>query len=440
MPDNTQSQGQNSGQISPQTQYDVGPIPYHLHNGTDSPQIDISNILRFPSNPATGDITYFNGNTWVSLPIGSSGSVLTSSGTSPIYIAQTSALNYGNGVDGSATFDGSTTIAGMVPSANVYTMVRDYFFTTVAINTGITLKPNGFRIFASTSFTDTGTVTIAGGNGGTGGAGTDSTTNGATGGGSGGTVGQGYSTGTIKEPGNGIVGTVGLNGNNITPNTKNGGAGVSEVNGILPNNAAGGGASGTGGGDTSTGSSSNASTAGAGGTITQTTKAAAFAVVSTLTNALGVVGCNPTAGSGAGGGGGFSNNPGASSMAGGGGGGGSGAPGGIIWIASPSVTVNGGSTISATGGAGGNGGKGGDASGGSSFQAGGGGGGGAGGGNGGLILFITANYTNNGTVTVSAGAGGTGGVKGAGNGANVASTPGSSGNNGTNGSIVILTP
>lgn len=38
----------------------VAKTPFHLHNGNDSPQIDISNIARFPSNPNDGDTIIYS--------------------------------------------------------------------------------------------------------------------------------------------------------------------------------------------------------------------------------------------------------------------------------------------------------------------------------------------------------------------------------------------
>jgi hypothetical protein len=59
--------------------------PYHKHTGLDAPKIDIANIARFDSNPKSGDLTYYNGHMWVSLAVGSPGTVVTSTGTIPTY-------------------------------------------------------------------------------------------------------------------------------------------------------------------------------------------------------------------------------------------------------------------------------------------------------------------------------------------------------------------
>lgn len=60
---------------------------------------------------------------------------------------------YGTGVDGSATLDGTTTILGMVPSSNVYSMTSDLYFHNLTINSGVRLAPNGYRIFVKNILT-----------------------------------------------------------------------------------------------------------------------------------------------------------------------------------------------------------------------------------------------------------------------------------------------
>ena len=85
-------------------------------------------------------------------------------------LEQIMAANYagvfGDGSDGSVTFDGTTTILGFVPAASSYTMTRDIFCTSITINNGVTVKPNGFRIFvtATGTLTNNGTISCTGGN------------------------------------------------------------------------------------------------------------------------------------------------------------------------------------------------------------------------------------------------------------------------------------
>ena len=54
---------------------------------------------------------------------------------------------YGTGVDGDATLNGSSTVLGMIPVANVYSMTSDLYFDDLTISNGVTLAPNGYRIF-----------------------------------------------------------------------------------------------------------------------------------------------------------------------------------------------------------------------------------------------------------------------------------------------------
>jgi hypothetical protein len=63
---------------------------------------------------------------------------------------------YGDGSDGSPTFDGSTTILGAAPVANVYTMTRDWYLASPTINNGVTIITNGYRLFASGTITGGG--------------------------------------------------------------------------------------------------------------------------------------------------------------------------------------------------------------------------------------------------------------------------------------------
>ena len=55
-------------------------------------------------------------------------------------------LAYGNGSDGSVTLDGTTTILGMVPASNIYTMTRNLFCENLTINSNVSLNPGGFLI------------------------------------------------------------------------------------------------------------------------------------------------------------------------------------------------------------------------------------------------------------------------------------------------------
>lgn len=54
---------------------------------------------------------------------------------------------YGTGTDGDVTLNGSSTVLGMIPVANVYSMTSDLYFDDLIISNGVTLSPNGYRIF-----------------------------------------------------------------------------------------------------------------------------------------------------------------------------------------------------------------------------------------------------------------------------------------------------
>ena len=99
---------------------------------------------------------------------------------------------FGDGSDGPATLDGTTTVLGMVPSSGVYTMTRDLHLTALQINSGATLYASGYRIFCQgqVSISSGGTLSAAGkaASGSTGGLPSGSGSNaGGRGGGAGGT-------------------------------------------------------------------------------------------------------------------------------------------------------------------------------------------------------------------------------------------------------------
>lgn len=63
---------------------------------------------------------------------------------------------YGTGMDGDAVLDGTTTVLGMTPSTNVYTMTQDLYFDDLTINAGVRLNPSGYRIFVKNVLTFAG--------------------------------------------------------------------------------------------------------------------------------------------------------------------------------------------------------------------------------------------------------------------------------------------
>jgi hypothetical protein len=60
---------------------------------------------------------------------------------------------YGTGVDGNVVLDGTTTILGMAPSSNKYTMTADVYFHNLTINDSVHLQPNGYRVFVKNILT-----------------------------------------------------------------------------------------------------------------------------------------------------------------------------------------------------------------------------------------------------------------------------------------------
>lgn len=60
--------------------------------------------------------------------------------------------DYGNGTDGAVTFDGTTAYTGFSAlSGGNYTLSRDVNATRLAVNPGVTVFPNGFRMLATQS-------------------------------------------------------------------------------------------------------------------------------------------------------------------------------------------------------------------------------------------------------------------------------------------------
>lgn len=73
---------------------------------------------------------------------------------------------FGSGYQGAVTFDGAATILGLVPVANVYTMVQDISVSAMTVNSGVFINTGGFRIFCSGTLTNNGTIRNNGGAGG----------------------------------------------------------------------------------------------------------------------------------------------------------------------------------------------------------------------------------------------------------------------------------
>jgi hypothetical protein len=259
---------------------------------------------------------------------------------------------FGDGVDGTLVYDGTTTILGMAPAANVYTLTRDIFATNMTVNNGVTIKTAGFRIYCtgilSTPVSGTGIIDNSGGNAVANAAGAATAT--------------GTTAGSVAGGAGGASSTAG-----------GAGVGYTALNGpIMGGNGGIGGAS-TGAAGAA-GATANSSLVLNARTIHSTTTGMAMQSAQSATKFQVVQG-----GQGGGGGGGGSST-----------GGGGGAGGGIIVICANTMAFMG--TISANGGNGGN----------STNGAGGGGGGG------GCVYITTGNLGSQGAVTVTGGNPGTG--------------------------------
>ena len=60
---------------------------------------------------------------------------------------------YGTGADGNAVLDGTSTVLGMTPVGNVYSLTRDIFVQNLTLPSGVRLAPNGYRIFVKNLLT-----------------------------------------------------------------------------------------------------------------------------------------------------------------------------------------------------------------------------------------------------------------------------------------------
>lgn len=298
---------------------------------------------------------------------------------------------FGDGSDGDVIISTDTSLSA------------DMFYNNLTINNGITLNPNGYRIFVKGTTTFLGTGKIArNGNNGSGQNGgdalADGTIKGAYGGGDGGAGGEYTGGGTDGYPG--VAGTNSTSISNLSGST--GGNGGNAVDNFYKGKGGAGGAGGTSSGENAIFENQERITV---TTVTLDTeneqRISRLAIVKGVSSGETL---SMTASSGGGGGGGTIGNE---SVAGNGGG--AGGNGGIVYLASSIInTVNGNNFIEAKGG---NGADGGDASSGTPNKSGGGGGGGAGG-NGGLVILIYNYLTGTGNISVTGGAGGIGGLKG----------------------------
>lgn len=361
-------------------------------------------------------------------------------------ITNSGIFSFGDGSDGDAVCDGSTSVTGMSRSGSTYTMTRDVYFDDLTINASVIVNMNGYRVFVRDTLTVNGLIHRNGNAGGN--------ASGTTGGSGGAALADGYLKGSLA----GATGGNGANGGSSTSdNPTAGGNGANLTNSIGSNGLAGvAGGNGGGGGSPITGSGvgcagigiggsagKNGASGGTAGTVTQSNvKLIAnwhLATLLDISSTGATVKFTPSASSGASGGGG--NGGGApdtcnsQNYGSGGGAGGTGSAGGIAAIYARNIIIGAAGAIEAKGGAGGNGADGTNGSGSWAIAGGGGGGGGGIGGNGGVLVLAYNSLTNNGSISVAGGTAGTAGTGGTGyNGASA----GSSGTAGIAGSAGVL--
>lgn len=106
---------------------------------------------------------------------------------------------FGTGSDGSATLDGSNTVAWASKSGSEYTMTRDAHLTSLTVNVGSTIKTAGYAIFCTGTLTNNGTIQNIGSN---------ATTGTGAAGGPGGHYGSGGAGGNGGTQADGLTGAV----------------------------------------------------------------------------------------------------------------------------------------------------------------------------------------------------------------------------------------
>lgn len=299
-------------------------------------------------------------------------------------------LDFGDGSDGVVTISGNTSLTS------------DMYYSTLTVNSAVTLSTAGYRVFCSGTATPNGAISVNGGAAG----------NGGNGGAAGGTAGAaGAAGGGTAELGAGAVGIIGRVGGVGSCGTSAG------ANGNPGTAATGMGGNGGAGGASGNGCGGIAGTAGAASTevIKKLHRLSAYQF---WVNAGAFTLIQGGSGGGSGGSG-----PSGGIALGGGGSGGGGGGGGCLYLCANTITVGAAGTITSNGGVGGNGGN---AAGGGQ----GGGGAGGGGGGGGLVMLGYATLTNSGTISANGGTKGTGG-NGAGTGTN-----GANGSDGSAGYVI----
>jgi len=437
-------------QSASDSQFNVVPIPYHEHTGIDVPKINANNLTftggAFPLiNNSTvptitttgaiasvnGNLEIYNGSAWVPIPgnpFSFNSSLIPTADNafdlgSPSYGIRNIYLD-GNLNGGSITnYFGNGSDGDVVISAG-RSLSRDMFYNNLTINSGITLNPNGYRIWVKGTLLNNGII-ARDGNSASGITGGAALAGGTIAGGAAGGNGGAARSGTTNA--NGADGSA---GGASGPSIGSGGAAGGKGGGIVSFETGG-----TGGGP---GSSSGESLSLVTNYSLQSTNQVippnspqtglANILVAITSGSSSSYSLSVNSGSGGGGSGGYISG-GNSCTSGYGGGGGS--SGGVIEIIANNIINN--LYIHANGGNGANGGDG--VGTGINYAVGEGGGGG--GGSGGTIILIYKTYSGTGSVLAN------GGIRGlfgsyALNGGGFTMITGTNGTNGANGNIYTL--
>jgi hypothetical protein len=146
----------------------VVPTPAAADNSTKAAStayVDAADALAILKSIGTakGDQIGFTGSgTPVRHPIGADGTVQMADSSQPDgwkWGAASGGVGvYGDGSDGTVTFDGSTTVLGIPPSSSTYTLTRDLYLAAGTINSGVSIITAGFRIFCAGTLTNNGTI------------------------------------------------------------------------------------------------------------------------------------------------------------------------------------------------------------------------------------------------------------------------------------------
>lgn len=137
---------------------------------------------------------------------------------------------FGDGSDGAAAFDGSSTPAGSTLSGGNYTLSRDVYYASATVSAGVTVTTNGWRFFCAGTLTNNGALDNSGKNGGNGGSGV------------GGTAGAGAVNNTVggTTVSTGGAGGFGAAGGNAVGDITNNAWGGAGENGFAGTSTAGG--------------------------------------------------------------------------------------------------------------------------------------------------------------------------------------------------------